>query len=194
MIELTIPCSAHSMRIANNVQSFTSELSGSDQFVELPGSRWVGSFTWAALRGLEARTMRGQLASLRGQVGVFKISPPDINQLGTALGNGVVAGSNAGSVLNTRGWQAGQQTLFEVGDYIEVNQELKVITRRALADASGNAQLHIEPPLRSTPSDGTAIITERPACYMRSANKTPASWALSLPQIYAFTLNAVESF
>lgn len=191
-IDIDIKPDGAQFGIAFNVQSFSSTLNGAKQFKELSGSRWAGSFTWSSRQGLEARALKGQLQGLRGQIEDFRITPPDHEGLGTAVGSGVVNGaSQTGSSIVTDGWGANQPILLEIGDYFEINGELKQVTLRAASDGSGNSTIQFQPPIRKSPADGSAVITTNPKVTMRLTSPFTAH-SLSAPVIYAVSIEAEE--
>lgn len=191
-IDIDIKPDAAQLGIAFNVQSFSSTLNGAKQFKELSGSRWAGSFTWSNRQGLDARTLKGQLQGLRGQIEDFRITPPDHEGLGTAAGSGVVDGaSQTGSSINTKGWDINQPILLEIGDYFEINGELKQVTLRASSDGLGDAVIQFQPPIRRSPTDSSAVITTDPKVTMRLTSPFTAH-SLSAPVIYAVSIEAEE--
>ena len=119
-----------SFTLESNTSSFESSLNKSVQHMELPGARWRGSVAFSNRTRQEANKIKAFMASLGGQVGRFYLTPFDAYQNGTMSGNGVVDGPVAFGVssIPTKGWTGGQDTLFEAGDYIEANGELKMVT------------------------------------------------------------------
>lgn len=191
-IDITIQPDAAQLGVVFNTQSFGSQLSGAKQFKELPGSKWVGSFTWSNRQGLDARTLTAQLTGLRGMIEDFRILPPDHEGLGTALGSGVVNGAEqTGDSIITDGWTINQPILLEIGDYIEINSELKRVTARVASDGSGNAIIPFQPPIRKSPANNSAVITTEPKMTMRLTSPVNQA-SLSAPVIYAVSIEAEE--
>tara|TARA_R110002167_G_scaffold45515_5_gene136738 strand:+ start:1928 stop:2515 length:588 start_codon:yes stop_codon:yes gene_type:complete len=191
-IDITIKPDAASIGIATNIQTFNSTLNAFQQFRELPGSRWFASFTWSSRQGVDAKTLKGQFTSLNGPLGTFKISPPDSESLGTFLGAGLVNGAGqTGTTLITDGWGINQPSLGVVGDYFEINGELKILTESATSDGSGNATLTFAPAIRKSPADGSDVITSNPMLTARIVGDAPV-WALSAPVIHAFSIDCSE--
>lgn len=191
-IDIDIKPDAAQIGVAFNVQGFNSTLSSSKQFKELPGSQWFGSFTWSNRQGLEARTLAAQFTGLRGMIGDFRILPPDHEGLGTAIGTGLVNGADqTGSSIVTDGWGVNQPILLEVGDYFEINGELKRVTVRASSDGSGNSTIQFQPPIRKSPANNSTVITTEPKMTMRLTSPVNTA-ALSAPVIYALSIEAEE--
>jgi len=118
-----------SFTLESNISSFESSLNKSVQHMELPGARWRGSVAFSNRTRQEANKIKAFMTSLGGQVGRFYLTPFDAYQSGTMSGTGVVDGAVASgsSLLNTKGWNADQDKLFEAGDYIEVNGQLCMV-------------------------------------------------------------------
>jgi len=191
-IDIDAKPDAAKMGIAYNVQTFNSQLNGAQQFKELPGSRWVGELTWSSRQGPEARALSAQLQSLRGPIDDFRVVMPDNERLGTATGSGVVNGADqVGSEITTGGWVANQPILLEIGDYFEINGELKMVTERAASDAGGNATIKFQPPIRKSPADNSPVVTSDPKITMRLVAPL-ASHSLSAPIVYAISISAEE--
>lgn len=191
-IDITIKPDAASIGIAPNNQTFTSALNAFQQFRELPGSRWFGSFTWSNRQGVDAKTLKSQISSLNGQIGIFRISPPDSDSLGTFSGAGKVNGAGqTGTQINTDGWAPNQSDLGVAGDYFEINNELKILTEDASSDGSGSATLKFAPAIRKSPADGSDVITADPKMTARLTTEAPV-WALSAPVIHAISIECSE--
>ena len=191
MITITLEPDSFVPSLISNNNSFQSNLNGFTQFSELPGSRWAASFTWTNRKGAEARQLTGQLASLNGRIGVFKIPIPDSEPFGTALGAGVVNGaSQTGTELLTDGWDVSQTLLFAAGDWIEVDQQVFKITEDTSSDASGNATLKISPSIRRSPANNTPVVAT-PSFYMRSS-KAEMPINVGENQVYAISLTGIE--
>lgn len=128
-----ICASDYSFTLLYNTQSYTSPLTNSTQTASLTGDQWRGTATYTNKYGTDARTLRAFIMGLKGQVGRFNYTPPDLNQGGTLLGTPVIDGAGQlGDSINTNGWDYPQENLILAGDYLTVNSELKMV----LADVS----------------------------------------------------------
>lgn len=191
-IDITIKPDAATLGIAPNIQEFESSLNGYQQFKELPGSRWFASFTWSNRQGVDAKRLKGQLSGLNGPLNTFTISPPDLNQSGTFLGSGKVEGADqSGISIETSGWTSDQNGLGYAGDYIEINNELKILTQDAVSDEFGNATFNFAPAIRKSPADGADVIVTNPKLTLRILGDAP-TWSLSAPIVYAFSIDCSE--
>lgn len=180
-------------RLVHNTQTFISPLNGASQTVELPGARWEASLTWANLTDAEIRQVRAWLASLRGRAGRFYLhdmSHP--TPAGTATAALVNGAGQAGASLVVDGMGAG--ATLKAGDYFSVNGELKMLTADATANASGQATLVFEPPLRVSPADNAVLTLTQPTCTMRLADDAQDTLAIR-PRLTAdWALECVEAF
>lgn len=196
MIELTVYPNSAKISLIDNVQTFRSDLSGYSQYSDLPGARWGVSLSWFNRTNREGRILAAQLASLNGPVGILKLPVPDVHNYGTAAGSGKVSGANqSGNVLLTSGWTPNQTELFEIGDWIECNQQVFQIAQAAASDASGNAALVITPAIRRTPANGQDIIVTNPSFYLRRISGNTFGSDLSPSAggpVYAFGIEAIE--
>ncbi|EBA3774827.1 hypothetical protein AUR71_25765, partial [Salmonella enterica] len=80
----------------------------------------------------------------------------------TPAGSPVVNGANqTGTELQMSGWTPGVVVL-ERGDYITVNDELKMVTADVTSTSTGTATVTFAPMLRWSPPDGAAIEVAKP--------------------------------
>jgi len=179
-----------------NTQIFESPLNRTIQTVELPGARWVVKVGWNGLTKADARQVKAWLAKLRGMSGRFYFwDVSHESPSGTALGSPLVKGAGqSGCSLLTDGWDASQSALLLPGDYIGVGGELKIITDTIASDASGNATLVFEPPIRTSPGDNTQIIISQPKCVMRLKSDEEDQISFEPPKPPEFILECVEVF
>lgn len=180
--------------LESKTQTFESPLNGSIQTGALPGDKWRAMLTFTNQQGRPAHQLRAFLASLRGRSGRFYLTPHDHPAPdGTAAGSGVVSGAGqTGSALVTSGWTPDQSSLLLMGDYFQVGDEIKIITADTASDESGNATLTFAPPLRTSPANGAAIVTNNPKCIMMLEDDRQARFAASSPVIYAMSISCVE--
>ncbi|AZF88923.1 hypothetical protein BRET_17 [Escherichia phage BRET] len=148
-------------KLTSNSKEFTSPFTGASQVVSWPGSRWSMSLKFENLDDWESRKLEVLIAKLDGMAGMIKVG--DFGRWGRPpFGRPVVKGSNnTGTELPTRGWDASRLVLKE-GDYITVNDELKLVTEDVWSDAQGLATIKISPLLREMPPDGATIETQNP--------------------------------
>lgn len=185
---------AESWGLEYNTQVFTSDLNGAIQTAELPGARWTVDMTFSNRQGLDSRKLQAFLSSLGGRAGRFYVTPVDWEPFGNPDGTPSVA-ANAGdgvTSISTTGWTAGL-TIFQPGDYFELNGELKKVIAEAASDINGNATIEFAPPLRKAVTTGMTLRVQEPRCVMMLSDDKQASWALSAPIIYAVNIEAREA-
>ena len=182
-------------RKLSNTQTFESPLTRGVQTLALPGARWACTATWASLQSEDRAKLLAFLASLRGTAGRFYLSHLGLRApRGTALGTPLVAGaSQTGATLATDGWTPGATLL--AGDFIGFNAgaELRLVTADATANGAGAMSLSLDEPIRTSPSDNSAIVTASPTCIMRLASDEIAA-DYQAGRFSSFTLEAVETF
>ncbi|MBC7964234.1 MAG: hypothetical protein H7Y05_14980 [Steroidobacteraceae bacterium] len=190
-----VPIGQAHWSLISRTQSLESELDGSLQVLAQLGDRWAAQLTVSDLMGQPARLFSAFVNRLRGSSGRFYMTPPGCGTpLGSAAGSGVVNGANqTGDMLVTSGWIPNQVELLAVGDYFQIGFELKQIVATASSNAGGLATLTFTPPLRRSPTNGTAIIVNNPSCIMLPADDSQGAHDISGPVIYAFTLSGVEA-
>lgn len=177
-------------RLEGASQSFQSELSGVEQVGQLLWSRWGATLQFPPLRGTDAGKMRAFLVRLGGRSGMFRMPAPG-KRAGSALGTPLIASVTSSVQLETEGWAPNQPLALDVGDYITIGNELKMIAEPAAADAFGRATLNIAPPLRRTPAVGAPVVVDSPSCIMRLADDR-AAWGITAPSLYAMTIDCIE--
>lgn len=178
--------------LVSNGTSFSSPWNGRTQTVRFPGSYWAASLTLSNLDDYESREVEVILFELDGMSGRIKLK--DFGRFAEPVnGAPVVNGaSQSGSNLITSGWTP-SMTVLSKGNYITVNDELKMVLSDVQSDASGNATLRIAPMLRQSPVNGSAIEVSEPYAIFRlkdNENGVDRSPAFNND----FTLDFVEYF
>lgn len=139
---------------------------------EEPGDKWHVSLRWAFLTKAEGRQLRAHLLALRGHSGMTFIEDTSHQNEGSWNGVPVVNGSDEyGVTLSVRGFGA-SQTVAKAGDRFQLGTRLHELTEDATTDGAGVATLHFQPEIITIPSDGTALIHERPR--VRAMLKDPS--------------------
>ncbi len=184
--------------LSANTRVFESPLNRSTQTVEAPGARWFATLNFNTLNDSDATTMRVFLTQLRGMSGRFYLYDHSRQTpLGNPSGSPTVSGAlQTGNSLVTAGWPASTTGLLLPGDYIGINngQELKLVTQQVDSDASGNATIIFEPPIRNSPGDGTAIVYNKPTCIMRLSSDDASIWSVTPSGLHSLSVSCVEAF
>lgn len=203
-----------------NTQVFTSPLTGSVQTLELPGSRWVATYTLPPMLRADAEQWMAFLTRLNGRAGRFYAGdPPGAIPRGVAGGTPVVSGaSQTGRTLYTDGWLGGPTgtgygeggygeggyggpavIILKAGDYVAWDtpsgwRELKKVTADVLLVPPPIA-IPIMPPIRESPADGAALILLNATCVMALAEDAEAEWEVDAAMHYHLKpFNAEEVF
>jgi hypothetical protein len=168
------PNSARLALSANTQSGGRSPFDGTEQTLELPGSRWTAELRWANLPESQWRIMQAFIASLGGRAGRFRWGPTHMPRRGTrspAAAITIPAGQT-GKFVQTGGWLGTGPPAFMAGDIIgwvdpTGRDVLHMITADAFPDGSGNSVLAIAPPIRRTPTAGTVVTITAPKAVWR---------------------------
>lgn len=140
-----------------------SKFTEASQTISSPTGRWTASLRFSNIRRADARELIAFLWSLRGSYGQFRLfdwSAPSANgagdsypiaQLSSALPGMVKLVSSKPSTL-----------LASMGDYVEINGELKGLLADVVTDTSGVATVIFEPFLRTPANASTMINFDQP--------------------------------
>ena len=148
-------------RPESNTKTFRSPFNGASQTVRFPGTRWICSLTFNNLTDDKSRRIDALVAELDGEYGRVKIRDWGRNGRSPAGSPVVSDADQMGMELNTKGWLPGK-TVLMTGDYITVNDELKIVTADVTSSASGSAVISIAPMLRSSPAPNAPIEVANP--------------------------------
>jgi hypothetical protein len=199
MAILTIPKTTF-FRSANfgleeNTETFTSPISNTVQTLARTGGRWYLSITYVPMKRADAQSVLAFLTKLRGRVNSFygydplATSPLGDVSASTLLVNGA---DQTGVSLVCDGAEV-STTVLKAGDYIEVNNELKMVTDDATSDGSGNVTINFSPSLRSSPSDNASITTTNPKCTMKLQDDS-VTWSQGVDSFYNISFSGIEVF
>jgi len=185
--------SACEWNLISNTQVHKSPLSGAVQTLELPGAKWSATLTLTNQMPVAARRLAAFLTSLRGQaVGFYLFDHSHPIPAGSAPGIPVVSGPDQiGSQLVTSGWDASETGILIAGDYIQVDNELKMVVADADSDATGTSTLQIEPPWRNSPTDASSVVTNYPKALMKLTTNM-SGLKVSPPLLSETTITCIE--
>lgn len=188
-------------------QAFTSEFTGSSQYVQLPGSRWYGSVGWQDLDGENLEELRAFLTELQGPQNTFEYGDVSRDNPRSGLSSTInivssgTTSSNATSMSMRRNSGPtiyGTVSLFKKGDYFHVTssagRELKMVVRNETITNSGTTSVQFSPGLRGSVSAGSSIIRHSPRGHFRLANNDQITWDIRPPIIASVGFSFVESF
>lgn len=175
-----IPAATIDWQFLSKSEAYPSPFTGDEQVASYPAAaRWMAVLTWSLLSRTEAALLEAFLVACNGKAGRFLLS----NQArrlprGSAPGTPVVDGNgNYGGLLATRGWTANRSGVLLPGDYVSVQNELKMVLAEASSNADGKATLTISPNLRKVPVDGMAVVTAAAPGIFRLLDDNQAKFA-----------------
>lgn len=199
MTTLTFPTlsrlpDAFDFGLVSNTITFKSPLSGATQTIEFPSPRWHFGFTMQHLEEADAALLQAFLVQLRGQAGRFYMynmarSAPRGSNLGTPI---VAGAAQTGTTLTTSGWTVSQTGVLKIGDFFKIGNELKmVVSADVNSDSGGLATITFEPPIRSSPTDATAVATTAPTAIFKLTEDVN-TWNTVSPLWTTFTISGIE--
>ena len=178
----------------DNSVLFQSPLSGTTRTETRPGGRWKLSLT---VQGLKSETgadtklklIEAFLFTLNGAEHRAVIKDFAYERSGPGGGTPVVGGADqTGLTLVTEGWTASTTVLY-AGDRIGVSDQMIPVSADVTSNSSGVAAITLAHPLRTAPTDASAIEIDDPTAKYILTNK--AGFA-SAPGIFKTVLAEFE--
>ena len=175
---------------------YTSPLSGAVQTASLPGARWTARMQWPDMSRATSAELEALLATLRGRANrlvLWNLGRPALR--GAGGGTPVVNGAGqTGSTVNISGLPNNLTGWALPGDMVGVGGELKMVTASVNSNGSGQAAMSVEPPLRASPSNGSAIVVTRPTARFVAA-EPQVQWNYVRPTLASgHELELIEAF
>ncbi|WP_394293012.1 hypothetical protein [Aeromonas rivipollensis] len=178
-------------------RTFESPWTGSTQTAETPGAKVVMQLSFKGLPVDKARRLEALIFSLHGQAGRVRLwdfgarlvsSPQPVH------GAPVVTEALAmRKTLTCRGWTPSTKVL-QVGDWIQIGDELKRVLADVTSDLSGSALVRVAPMLRNNYPSGTPLLVSRPSgVFMLNGDKA-VTFQRSPGVFTDVSLSFVESF
>ncbi len=182
--------STMNLTFASNTKLFESTFNKSTSTAKFAGDRWKLTLNFENL-DWEIDALTAFMINLGGMSGRVRV--PVFHRLGEpARGNPTVnGGGQTGGLLVTKDWKPNQLVLG-IGKFFQVGDELKMVTKDIVSDASGNATLEFAPWIRSEPADNSEIITYQPSGIFRpeddemTMNLEPGDGSFSISLTEAF--------
>lgn len=181
--------------LETNTATFQSPVNKAVQRMERSGALWMFTGTLPAMKRDDAMLWKAWFLKLKGRVHTFSAYDPECAQpRGVATGAPLVKGAGqTGNTLLIDGCTASTFGWLRFGDYFSVNGELKQLVLDADTNGSGETTLTFEPPLRASPADNTAIVTDKPTCTMILMDDATGSWPSDAMGVYQEkTFSAME--
>ena len=175
----------------------TSPFTFQSQVVQHQGEFWKTIVTLPPMLRSSANIWLSFLLQLRGRRGTFKIGDQDAKTItGTATGTIRVNGaSQTGNQVALDGFTASRANVFKAGDYIQIGSFLYMVIEDVSANSSGEADVKIEPSLRSsieTINDNTTVTYSNTTTVMRLDNNE-LGWQTDQVSKYGISFSASEA-
>lgn len=184
------------MRLVRAVGMTESPFTLQQQVYQYDGARWEMDITLPPLTYVEARQWEAFILSLRGMSGTFIMGNPLHDEpQGTALiallnGQATVRSTS----IDVDGGSSGDT--LKAGDYFQIgtgaDAHIHQVVQDATFNGSGQATLDIEPPLRTTYANNTALDLTLPKGVWRLA-ANDIGWSIDQASVHGFTIPCVEA-
>ncbi len=186
------------MRMINAVALSQSPFTFEQQVFEHQGEIWAAELSFPPMERPTAEDLISFLGKLRGRNGTFLL-PPFSAKTPRGSGGGtpqVDGASQAGLILNTKGWPVSTNGVLLAGDYLQIGTGATSRLYKTLndvdSDAGGLATLDIWPRLRESPADSATITLTNPEGVFRLA-RNDSEWDISTATIYGLGISAMEA-
>lgn len=143
-----------------------------EQVIQHQGEYWSATVQLPPMLKDNASQWLAFLLQLRGRRGTFKLGDQDRKTIqGVATGTIRVNGaSQTGNQIALDGFALSTNNVFKAGDYIQINSYLYMVTEDVNSNGSGEADVKIEPSLRSgleTIADDDTVLYTNTTTIMR---------------------------
>ena len=161
--------------LVRTVAVSSSPFTGQDQVVQHEGEFWTTQIKFPPMLKVNAAPIIAFLLQLRGRRGTFALGDQDRKTIqGVATGTIRVNGaSQTGNQIALDGFANSTNNVFKAGDYIQIGSYLYMVTEDVNSNGSGEANVKIEPALRSgieTINNDDAVIYSSTTTLMRLDN------------------------
>lgn len=183
-------------RYMNNARQTTATHTSATKNQVFQGAHLRMSVTVVApLLRKEAKEWYSFMMALDGPVNAFNFSPPLTGTPdGSPSGSPTVDSISSGNKkITTSGWDADITGALLVGDWIEVNGELKSVIKDVDTDGSGNADIYVRPRFRSDPSSSSVTWTDPTGTFTMLDQSNP-SWTVRDIRMSGLSFTAREDF
>jgi len=196
---ISLPSTAEPAQVSwgleRNDGSFVSPLSGFTQELERGGARWMATLTWKVLSDKDAAKVSAWAARM-SKAGIrCRLPNYGYVQHGAGGGTPLVNGANqTGIALITDGWPFSTLVL-SMGDMVQLaTGQLVMVCSDGTSDGAGNLTLDIEPKIRTSPADNSALTLASPtALFMFPKKSYTVGYSPANPKpVGAFSVDLVE--
>ena len=174
-----------------------SPFTAQQQVYEHDGQQWKATFTLPPMLKDKAAVWLSFLTQLRGRRGTFKIGDQDRKTIqGTATGTVRVNGaSQTGNQVALDGFTASRANVFKAGDYIQINSYLYMVIEDVSANGSGEANVKIEPALRSSIEtiNNDDVVTYTNTTTIMRLDTNDLNWSTDVVSKYGISFSCSEA-
>lgn len=174
-----------------------SPFTAQQQVFEHEGSQWNATITLPPMLKDKASIWLSFFLQLRGFRGTFKLGDQDRKTIqGTATGTVRINGaSQTGNQVALDGFTASRANVFLAGDYIQINSYMYMVTANVTANGSGEANVKIEPALRTgiePINNDTTVIYLNTTTLMR-LDSNELNWDTNQVSLYGISFSCSEA-
>tara|TARA_R100000664_G_scaffold16707_1_gene25527 strand:+ start:153 stop:779 length:627 start_codon:yes stop_codon:yes gene_type:complete len=175
----------------------TSPFTFQTQVHQHQGEFWRTVISLPPMLRANANIWLSFLLQLRGRRGTFKIGDQDAKSItGVATGTIRVNGaSQTGNQVALDGFANSTNNVFKAGDYIQIGSYLYMVIEDVNSNSSGEANVKIEPALRSsieTINDDTTVVYSNTTTLMR-LDSNELGWQTDKVSKYGISFSASEA-
>ena len=175
----------------------TSPFTFQTQVHQHQGEFWRTVISLPPMLRANANIWLSFLLQLRGRRGTFKIGDQDAKNItGVATGTIRVNGaSQTGNQVALDGFANSTNNVFKAGDYIQIGSYLYMVIEDVNSNSSGEANVKIEPALRSsieTINDDTTVVYSNTTTLMR-LDSNELGWQTDKVSKYGISFSASEA-
>ena len=200
---LSVPTSPYYSKSSWALQRKTalsvSPFSGAQQVFEYDFALWSVTLTLPPMKRSDAANWQAFILKLHGRKGTFLLGDPDARKPRGTISGAVTVGANYSVGAFTISISTSQNSLanaFRAGDYIQLGSsgtsKLHMIVDDVNTDSSGNADINIEPPIKTAGSLGDTVVYENAKCLFRMQNPQ-IDWDADDVGKYGIQFSAVEA-
>ena len=183
--------------LVRTVAVSSSPFTGQDQVVQHEGEFWTTQIKFPPMLKVNAAPIIAFLLQLRGRRGTFALGDQDRKTIqGVATGTIRVNGaSQTGNQVALDGFANSTNNVFKAGDYIQIGSYLYMVIEDVNSNSSGEANVKIEPALRSsieTINDDTTVVYSNTTTLMR-LDTNELGWQTDKVSKYGISFSASEA-
>lgn len=168
-----------------------------EQVIQHQGEFWSATVQLPSMMKNTAAQWLAFLLQLRGRRGTFKLGDQDRKTIqGTATGTILVNGAaQTGNQVALDGFANSLNNVFKAGDYIQIGSFLYMVTENVNSNATGEANVRIEPALRTgleAIPDNTTVIYLNTTTVMR-LDSNEVAWDTDQVSKYGISFSCSEA-